>query len=723
MNIFDLQATIGLNGDAFMDGVGQAQTAFEGLGSSVKQHSEAIKKGLLVLGSAAVAAGGAVVKSTVDAAYAADDLNTLSKQTGIATDTLQKFKYASDLIDVSMDTLTGSLTKLTRNMNTAREGTGDAAKAFDALGIAFVDAEGNLRDREDVFDEVIAALGDIENVTERDALAMSIFGRSAQELNPLIMGGADALKELGKQAEDAGLILSQDALDGLNQLSDALDTAKATTTSFTNVFGTAFAPAIASAINEVTRFGQEVTRAFSEGFNTDGISGALSSVGAVFSAKLSEIASDVSEKVPEMTRPIEEFVSAFDSVTNGAITGFVEEVASFAGTVASVSADVLESVAGSVRNFISAFDESDVGEFIGKIAKNAAELFTAFTIVEASMIQDIAAGIKAFLDNMDETEIADSISTVAQVVGDLFGEFTESAAQTIKDVSESLNGFFEKAGEGAANIPENLAGIAEELAIFIGKLGEVSAKIEEFVGPIRSFFGGTFLQLISSSILGAISFIDHFTAAIERFLSSFNHATDSIKHAFEGDWHGVLNDLLNYTWDVVNGITEAFASLVEPLVKAADDFFSAGEGLISGFWNGLKSKWDSVTSGMAEKASGLTSLVMGLFKEHSPSKVFAGIGANLILGLAEGWGDEYGRLLDTVSHDMTALTGTAKVGFESSALGRSSAAQINSFMAGQSSGGTMEINLVLDGDVAATALYDPLRRVAWQKGKGEPAYA
>ena len=56
----------------------------------------------------------------------ADDLNTLSKVTGLTTEELQKFQYASEIIDVSMDTLTGSMAKMINNMSTAQKGTGDA---------------------------------------------------------------------------------------------------------------------------------------------------------------------------------------------------------------------------------------------------------------------------------------------------------------------------------------------------------------------------------------------------------------------------------------------------------------------------------------------------------------------------------------------------------------------------------------------------------------------
>lgn len=160
-------------------------------------------------------------------ASAADDINTLAKQTGLSTDEIQKFQYASELIDVDIEVLTGSMAKLVRNMSSAKDGTGQAYEAFQALGISIQDSSGNLRNNQDVFNEAVEALSKIEEETQRDAYAMAIFGRSAQELNPLILGGTQQLKEFGDELERNGLILSQSELDKLNEFNDKIDTFKA----------------------------------------------------------------------------------------------------------------------------------------------------------------------------------------------------------------------------------------------------------------------------------------------------------------------------------------------------------------------------------------------------------------------------------------------------------------------------------------------------------------
>lgn len=189
--------------------------------------TEDIGKKMLPLTGVITGAAAGAFGLAVNAGKAADDINTLSKVTGLSTEEIQKFQFASDVIDVSLDTLTGSMAKLIKNMESAIQGSKNQEEAFKTLGVEIVNVDGSLRNNQEVFNEAINALGKMENETQRDALAMQIFGKSAQDLNPLILGGPDALTELGKQAEDAGLILSQDALDAVNEFNDELDILKA----------------------------------------------------------------------------------------------------------------------------------------------------------------------------------------------------------------------------------------------------------------------------------------------------------------------------------------------------------------------------------------------------------------------------------------------------------------------------------------------------------------
>ena len=187
-----------------------------------------------------------------DSAQKADDFNILSAKTGIATEELQKLTYASQFVDVSVETMTGSISKLINNMDNAKKGTGTAAEAFQKLHISVTDAHGELKDGNEVFLEVIDELGKISNETERDAIAMDLFGKSARELNPLIAEGSTRLKELGVEAENAGIIMSQDTLDGAANFNDTLDRLRFTLEGVATAVGAEVADSLTRLLEAVT---------------------------------------------------------------------------------------------------------------------------------------------------------------------------------------------------------------------------------------------------------------------------------------------------------------------------------------------------------------------------------------------------------------------------------------------------------------------------------------
>lgn len=187
-----------------------------------------------------------------DSAEKADDFNILSAKTGIATEELQKLTYASQFVDVSVETMTGSISKLINNMDNAKKGTGTAAEAFKRLRISITDTHGQLRNSNEVFYEVIDKLGTISNETERDAIAMDIFGKSARELNPLILEGSERLRELGIEAENAGIIMSQETLDGAANFNDTMDRLRLTLEGVATAVGAEVADSLTKLLEAVT---------------------------------------------------------------------------------------------------------------------------------------------------------------------------------------------------------------------------------------------------------------------------------------------------------------------------------------------------------------------------------------------------------------------------------------------------------------------------------------
>lgn len=201
---------------ALSQGFSEAGKKIESAGQSMK--------GLSIAAAGVVASLGAV---SYKAGVAADDLNTMSKVTGIGTDELQKFGYAADLVDVSVETIANANKKLAKQAYSAANGSKSQAEAFESLGINVTDANGNLRDSEDIFQDTITALGKMTNETERDAVAQKLMGKSAAELNPLIEDGGKTYQMVAETLKKYDLdYVDQETLDKANQFNDELDTMK-----------------------------------------------------------------------------------------------------------------------------------------------------------------------------------------------------------------------------------------------------------------------------------------------------------------------------------------------------------------------------------------------------------------------------------------------------------------------------------------------------------------
>lgn len=275
---------------------------------SLNASSVKIAGGFAALAIAIAKAEKALISMTKESAAFADNIITLSMQTGQTTEQLQEFSYATELIDVSVDTLQGSLTKLTNNMQDTINGTGNAKASFEALGISVTDADGNMRSANDVFYETIDALGDVKNETERDAMAMDIFGRSAQDLNPLIIQGSQTLKAYADEAHNVGYVLDEEALSALGAVDDAYQRLQKSQEGAKNQLSAEFAPYLTEFYEKITKLIRDGGQALKDSGLVDSFGMLLETVGDII-APTDQLSSDTVPKLTEALRPLAEIMA------------------------------------------------------------------------------------------------------------------------------------------------------------------------------------------------------------------------------------------------------------------------------------------------------------------------------------------------------------------------------------------------------------------------------
>ena len=264
--------------------------------------------GIGLLASALVKAEKALASMTRQSAEYAKEIKTLASVTGQSTSRLQEFDYAAEMIGVSSDRIRDSLKETTNKMQEARDGNEATALAYQNLGVAITDADGQLRSAEDVFYDTIDALGQMKNQTERDAIAMDLLSESAQELNPLIEIGSEGLKQYAQEAHDMGYVLDNEALTALTEVDDAYQRLQKSQEAAKNQLSAEFAPYL-------TEFYEKVTKLIKDGGQALKDSGLVSAFGMLLEtagdiiAPTNELADDSVPKLTKALRPLSEVIA------------------------------------------------------------------------------------------------------------------------------------------------------------------------------------------------------------------------------------------------------------------------------------------------------------------------------------------------------------------------------------------------------------------------------
>ncbi len=118
------------------------------------------------------------------------------KGQGVAAPMLDKFRQAAGLSDTSVQSLEKAFPNLARGIDDAVvKGTGPAAEAFTRLGVSLTDANGKVRETDQVMLDLADRFQQMPDGTEKAALASQIFGqRLGSELIPMLNMGGDAVR-------------------------------------------------------------------------------------------------------------------------------------------------------------------------------------------------------------------------------------------------------------------------------------------------------------------------------------------------------------------------------------------------------------------------------------------------------------------------------------------------------------------------------------------------
>ncbi|QRN85791.1 phage tail protein [Clostridia bacterium] len=532
---------------------------FEKLGSVVKGVGAAMGVAFAAIGTAAIGAGKALVDMTVEAAAYADEMLTQSTVTGMSVESLQAYSYAADLVDVSMETLTGSMAKQVKSMSNARDGSSKFADAYAKLGISVADSNGQLRDSETVYWETIDALGKISNETERDALAMQIFGKSAQELNPLIAQGSAGIAALTEEAKRMGAVLSEESIEKLGAFDDSVQRLKQGSEAAQRVMGTVLLPQLQTLADD----GVSLLGDFTSG---------LVEAGDDFD-KISEV---IGNTVGGMVDMIMENLPRIIQVGMDIVMAIVSSIVENLPTIVDCASSIVMTLLQGLIEALPAITEGAL-QLVLTLVQGIIDNLPAIIEAAIQMIVTLALGIAEALPELIPS-IVEAILLIVQVLLDNMDKILEAAFAIIKGLAEGL----------------------------LNALPELIAALPQIITSIINFITNNLPAIISMGIQLTVQLAAGLIKAIPQLVAS---------------------------------LPQIISALILGLGKAVGAVFEIGKNIVSGLWDGIKSMGSWISDKVSGFFSGIVDGAKSLLGINSPSKVFAGIGENMGLGIGVGFTD------------------------------------------------------------------------------------
>ena len=212
----------------------------KGVGSVAGKASMGIAKvGLAATASATALA--ALVKVNVDFM---DKLGKTASKLGIEVEFLQAMRFAAEQTGVKVEALDMGLQRFIRRAAEAAQGTGEAKRAFEQLGIELTDDNGNLKDTRDLFFEVADGIANATISAEQVRLSFKFFDSEGVALVNTLKEGSKGLREFEQEAENLGIIISRQSIAKAEMFANSINILKKQITAISANITAAFIPAL-----------------------------------------------------------------------------------------------------------------------------------------------------------------------------------------------------------------------------------------------------------------------------------------------------------------------------------------------------------------------------------------------------------------------------------------------------------------------------------------------
>lgn len=599
-----------------------------------------------------------------------DMLDKATQKFGEADTRTQKWQRTVNETESQLNKLRGEVRKNEQAMDDLASGADDAGDATEELGAAADKSSGRLdamavtvgnlaanaiQAAISAITDFIGALWNLDEATEeyrqsqgRLDTAFENAGFSAETAGEAYSGFYAILGDNDRATEAAQLLaqLAENEEDVANWTDIAAGVA--------GTFGDALPiESLIEAANETANVG-EVTGVLADALNWIGISE------EEFNAQLAACTTEAERNQLIMDTLTGAYDGASDAFwrnnevlveTRRNQVGMNDALATLGGTIATLKNQLTNELSPALQGIVTAFSailggQEGAGIDLGVALQN---LITSI----GELAPDIMAAGGQILSNIG-VGISTALPTLLEVGGQILSEITQGILDAIPDM--------------VAQLPQI---ITEFISFISGKLPDI---LEQGTVMLNNFTSGL------------ISAIPDFVAQLPELITEFvNFIASNLPQIAESG----ISILLNLIEGIISAIPELIASLpqiIEAIVTGIGNLLGSivdvGKSIVEGIWQGIS----NAASWLIGKITGWFNNIVGGVKKFlgiaSPSKVFADeVGANMALGVGEGFDDEIGYVRRQIDRGMNSLipdvSGSVSVSGSASAAGAGAAGAVD----------------------------------------------
>ena len=594
------------------------------LGKGVGNVLAGVGKAIAAVGAASVGAVTGLTAMVMKSADAAGELVDLSAQTGLTITQIQELDYVGKLLGLDVETITKSMGKFTNVIEGAKSGVGPMAEDMATLGVSVTDSNGVLRDSNDVYFEALNALGKLENETQKEIIAQNLFGKSYQELIPLINTSAEEMDALKTEAHTMGAVMDEDAVKGLESFGDELESLKMSANGMMGTISAAMLPTFQGMTGKAKGWMGELAGILS------GSGGDMSKIGPALGKLLGTIFTDLAGKAPGMVKLglglIQGLLTALLAAMPNLIPAAIRIVTTLIEGISTMAVQLLAVAPGLIMQLVNGLVEA-----LPEIVKSGTDVVLA-----------LVAGIGELLPELIPAAvemIVTLITGIADAMPELMGMIAEIIPQVVITLIENLPLLI---GAALELIVALVDGLVKALPVLVGYIPEIVVAIFDALVAALPMIVSAGGELITSLISGI-------GALFGTLKTKGGEIAGQVRQGISGALTSLWTAGSDAAQKVISGIGAWFSSLKtkgadiigkvkEGITGALSGLWSIGKSIIDGVWKGIKDNIATFTANVRAFFKGIIDDIMSFLGINSPSKVWADeIGGPLAAGIGVGF--------------------------------------------------------------------------------------